>query len=108
MTILQADKDVESARIFRRDPMLTPDVQIRRPRESGNVEASPCSFGVAAARQKVVCTMCTPWASDRVLPVADRAGLGMFSREWRVFKGWSPVRVPPRAQHSPSSEGFLL
>jgi hypothetical protein len=41
MRILQADKDVESARIFRRDPMLTPDVQIRRPRESGNVEGVP-------------------------------------------------------------------
>jgi hypothetical protein len=55
-----------------------------------------------------VCTMCTPWPSDRVVLGPVRAGLVMFSGEWRIFKGWSPVRVPPRAQHSPSSEGFLL
>lgn len=52
--------------------------------------------------------MCTPGASDSVVLAADRFGLGMFTREWRIFKGWHPVRVPPRAQHDPSSEGFLL
>ena len=45
-----------------------------------------------------VCTMCTPWASDRVVLVSDRAGLRRFSGEWRKFKCWNPVRVPPRAQ----------
>jgi hypothetical protein len=58
--------------------------------------------------QKRVCTMCTLWALDRVVLVADWAGLRRFSGEWRKFKGWNPVRVPPRAQHDPSSEGSLL
>ena len=42
--------------------------------------------------------MCTPWASDRVVLVSDWAGLRRFAGEWRIFKGWNPVRVPPRAQ----------
>ena len=58
--------------------------------------------------RKRVCTMCTPWASDRVVLVPDWAGLRRYSGEWRKFKGWNPVRVPPRAQHSPSSEAILL
>jgi hypothetical protein len=45
--------------------------------------------------------MCTPWASDRVVPVPDWAGLAMFAGEWRKFKGWNPVRVPPRARVFP-------
>ncbi len=48
--------------------------------------------------KKRVCTMCTPWASDRVVRVPDGAGLRRFAGEWRKFKGWNPVRVPPRAQ----------
>ena len=52
--------------------------------------------------------MCTLWASDWVVLGSDRAGLRMFSRVPSVCKGWDPVRVPPRAQHDPSSEGFLL
>jgi hypothetical protein len=39
------------------------------------------------------------------------AGLGRIAEVFggaTEFKGWNPVRVPPRAQHSPSSEGFLL
>jgi hypothetical protein len=44
----------------------------------------------------------------RVVLVPDWAGLAMFSGEWQVFRGWNLVRVPPRAQHSPSSQGFLL
>ncbi|MDQ1058280.1 hypothetical protein QFZ23_002181 [Arthrobacter globiformis] len=31
--------------------------------------------------------MCTPWASDSVVPASDRAGLGMFSGERRIFRG---------------------
>lgn len=42
--------------------------------------------------------MCTPWAPDRVVGRPDWAGLRLFSGEWRIFKGWSPVRVPPRAR----------
>ena len=48
--------------------------------------------------QKRVCTMCTPWASDSVVPASDWAGLAMSSGEGRFFKAWRPVRVPPRAQ----------
>jgi hypothetical protein len=45
--------------------------------------------------------MCTPWASDSVVLASDWAGLAMFSGEWRIFKGWRPVRVPPRARVFP-------
>lgn len=31
--------------------------------------------------------MSTPWASDSVVSASDRAGLGMFSKEWRIFRG---------------------
>ena len=55
-----------------------------------------------------MCTMCTPWASERAVLVPDSAGLAIFSGEWRIFKGWNAVRVPPWEQHDPSSEGFLL
>jgi hypothetical protein len=37
----------------------------------------------------------------------DWTGLAMFPRESRVCRGWKAVRVPPRAQHSPSSEGVF-
>ena len=40
--------------------------------------------------------LCTPWASDRVVLVADLAGSAMFAGEWRKFRGRrNPVRVPP-------------
>jgi hypothetical protein len=55
-----------------------------------------------------VCTMCTLRAADRLELGSDRAGFGMFSGERRICRGWNAVRVPPRAQHDPSSEGFLL
>jgi hypothetical protein len=45
--------------------------------------------------------MCTPWASDSVVPAADWVGLGMFSGDRRIFKGRRPVRVPPRARVFP-------
>jgi hypothetical protein len=50
--------------------------------------------------KKQVCTMCTPRAPDSVVPVPDGAGSARFAGEWRIFKGWSPVRVPPRARVS--------
>jgi hypothetical protein len=36
------------------------------------------------------------FGSGRTVP--DWAGFRRFSGEWRKFKGWNPVRVPPRAQ----------
>ena len=50
--------------------------------------------------------MCTPWASDRVVLVADWAGFGRFFGEWRICRARSPVRVPPRAQCFRRSEAF--
>ena len=41
--------------------------------------------------------MCTPWALEWVVLATDWAGLRRFAGEWRKFKGWNPVRVPPRA-----------
>jgi hypothetical protein len=55
-----------------------------------------------------VCTMCTPWASDRVALLPDWAGVPRISGEWPKFKGWNPVRVPPRAQCFLRSGAFLV
>ena len=52
--------------------------------------------------------MSTLLVSDRVLLPSDYFGFRMFSRVPSVCKGWNTVRVPPRARHIPSSEGFLL
>lgn len=49
-------------------------------------------------------TLFTPeW---RVHP-SDCLGFRMFSRLPSVIKDQNPVRVPPRAQHTPSSEGVF-
>lgn len=61
----------------------------------------------AEVGKREVCTMCTPWASDRVVPGPVRAGLGMFSGEWRICKVRSPVRVPSRARVFPQAGGPL-
>ena len=45
--------------------------------------------------------MCTPWASDSVVPASDWAGVGRFSGEWRIYRGWNPVRVPVGHSVSP-------
>jgi hypothetical protein len=37
--------------------------------------------------QKRVWTVSTPWASDSVVLASDWAGMGMFSKEWRTFRG---------------------
>jgi hypothetical protein len=58
--------------------------------------------------EKKVLTVSTPLASDRVVVRWDRLGFLMFSGVSGVFKAGNTVRVPPRAQHIPSSEGFLL
>jgi hypothetical protein len=40
--------------------------------------------------QRRVWTVSTPWATDSVVPASDWAGLGMFSKEWRIRwgSGW--------------------
>ena len=58
--------------------------------------------------KKGVCTMCTPWASDWVVPVPDGAGFRMFRRESSVCKGRNAVRFPPRAQCFRRSGAFLV
>ncbi|MCB5291696.1 hypothetical protein BJQ90_01123 [Arthrobacter sp. SO3] len=60
----------------------------------------------AKVGKKRVCTMCTPWASDRVVLASDWPGFRRFRRESSVCKGWSPVRVPPRAQCFSMSGAF--
>ena len=57
---------------------------------------------------KGVFTTYTLFASDRVVYRPDWAALLMFSGVPSIFKGWNAVRVPPRAQLIPSSEGILL
>ena len=72
---------------------ITHSVKLSWPALSGRL------LGAATKWAKMrVCTMCTPWASERVVLVTDWAGLRRFSGEWRKFKPWNPVRVPPRAQ----------
>ena len=82
---------------------ITHSVKLSWPALSGRL------LGAATKWAKMrVCTMCTPWASDRVVHRSDWAGLRRFSGEWRKFKGWNPVRVPPRAQCFRRSEAFLV
>jgi hypothetical protein len=61
-----------------------------------------------AATQPISSLLSTLWASDRAVHRSDRAGFRMFPRVPSVCKGWNAVRVPPRAQHDPSSEGFCF
>ena len=57
---------------------------------------------------KEVCTLCTPWASDRVVLVADWAGLRRFFGGVAEIQGLEPGSSPTSGTHNPSSEGFLL
>jgi hypothetical protein len=57
-------------------------------------------------KQKVL-TMSTLLAADWVAKPADCLGFRMFLRVPSHCKGWNAVRVPPRAQHSPLSEGVF-
>ena len=68
------------------------------PRPDGRLRGP---IGAPKWARKRVCTMCTPWVSDRVVLVPDWAGLRMFAGEWRKFRGWNPVRVPPRVRVFP-------
>ena len=79
---------------------------ISRQRLKGVRWAATRSHNDHKGSKKWVCTMCTPGASDSVVPALDSAGFGMFLGEWRFFKGWRPVRVPPRARVFPISEAF--
>ena len=66
-------------------------------------------FGLLESGKKEVWTLLsTLLASDWAVYRPDWLGLPMFPRESSVYMGWNAVRVPPRAQHFPSSEGFLL
>ena len=49
--------------------------------------------------------MSTLLVSDSVVLVPDWAGSLVFSGVPSGCEGWNAVRVPPRAQHDPSSEG---
>jgi hypothetical protein len=48
-----------------------------------------------------MCTMCTSWVSDSVVPSLGLGRIGDGLGEVSVFKGWRPVRVPPRARVFP-------
>ena len=52
-------------------------------------------------------TVSTLLLSDWVVYRSDWAVLGTFSGVPCVSAAWNAVRVPPRAQHSPSSEGVF-
>jgi len=67
---------------------------------------SQASCPVRRCRRKAegVCTMCTPWASDWAVLRSDRGVPG----EPSVGRGWSPVRVPPRARITPRQRGFCF
>jgi len=41
------------------------------------------------------------FGSDRLVCRPDWAGLRRFPGEWRIFRGWNAVRVPPRARVFP-------
>ena len=55
--------------------------------------------------QKEVWTMSTLSASDWPVQPPDWPGFRMFPPLPSNDEAWNPVRVPPRARHTPSSEG---
>ncbi|MEQ4567232.1 DNA-processing protein DprA [Paenarthrobacter sp. CAP02] len=71
-------------------------------------EASGPVVGCSKAAKKEVWTMCTPSTPDCAVQPPDCPGFRMFPRLPSNGKGGNPVRVPPRARHTPSSEGVLL
>jgi len=66
-----------------------------------------CSFVGAQSGKKEVWTMSTLSTSDCLVHPADWPGFRMFSRLASNSKAWKPVRVPPRARHTPSCEGVF-
>jgi hypothetical protein len=63
-------------------------------------------FGRSLVGTIGVWTVSTLWVADWVVLVPDWAGLRRFSGEWRKFRGWNPVRVPPRARVFPVQGPF--
>ena len=63
-------------------------------------------FGALRAKKKVW-TLSTLLASDWAVLPPNRLGFRMFPPLPSISKAWNPVRVPPRAQHTPSSEGVF-
>ncbi len=59
------------------------------------------------AGDKEVWTMSTLSAPDCLVQRPDWPGFRMFPRDSSNDKAGNRVRVPPRAQHDPSSEEFL-
>ena len=56
----------------------------RKPRSLS--EGARSAFGGLSRANWGVCTMCTLWASDRVVLVPDWAGFPVC-QDWRVFRG---------------------
>jgi hypothetical protein len=100
---------LEAERTSNRAEVCLPNLRrsgIGKPKDSGDVEVVFVPFPPRCQWQKRgVCTMCTPQASDWAVHRSDWVGLRMFSGVPSVCKVWNAVRVPPRAQHDPSSEG---
>ena len=65
-------------------------------------------FGGAEVGNWMVCTLCTPRASDSVVLGSDRRGFRMFYGLPSAYKAWNPVRVPPRARITPRQRGFCF
>ncbi|MET4538622.1 hypothetical protein ABIE37_000377 [Arthrobacter bambusae] len=63
-------------------------------------------FGVRP-NKKEVWTMSTLSTSDRLVQPPDWPGFLTFPPLPSATKAWNPVRVPPRARHTPSSEGVF-
>ena len=81
---------------------------ISRQRLKGVRWAATRSHNDHKGSKKWVCTMCTPGASDSVVPALDSAGFGMFLGEWRFFKDWRPVSSPTSGRVSPVHGLFCL
>ena len=65
----------------------------------------PLSVGPCRKANKRVWTLSTLCLSDWGVHRSDRAGFGMIPGNPSVPKAWNHLRVPPRARHTPSSEG---
>ena len=80
--------------------------QLTRPGISGRPRRP--SLGDPFSGKSRVWTLSTLSSSYWSIQAPDGPVFRMFARTPSVFKAWNAVRVPPRAQHLPSSEGFLL
>jgi DNA-binding XRE family transcriptional regulator len=85
-------------------------IQITRRRDSERSATAvvlPVQRGSKGGK-KGVCTLCTPWASDSVVPVPDRAGLRLFPGR-PVFAG-AGMQFESHLGHSipPRQRGFCF